>query len=400
MATNPPLNFTPTGPVATPPAVLRADLVALAEELAPGLTAELPGALIEDLASTGTGVLIIVDQARVDSVSDLTPYAANPFVLNQQGEVFGVPQGLSANASVLEVFSGSPGYVISKGFTVGDGTYQYVTQDGGTVASDGTSQPIFFVCTTPGIFAVPPGTVTTIVTSVPSPYTLTVTNPEAGIPSESAESVEAYRARILQAQRVTAQGAPAFLKTLLEKVPGVQTRLVSIRIVGTLYEVICGGGDPLQVAGAIYQGVSTVGLLTGSTESGLRNVTATIYDAPDQYQVVYVSPPQQTVLIACTWNTSLPNFVSSAAVDQLIIGAEQAYVNGVVVGQGINLLVLQEQVQAAVAPVLDPVNLTTLIFAVTINGTLTPPTAGTSVVPSDVESYFFCSATGATSSQG
>jgi hypothetical protein len=395
-----PLLFTASGPQATPPATLNAALIAGVAAEAPGYTASLPGLLISDLANTGTGALVVQDQARVDAVNSVTPYTANPFVLAAQGLVLGVPQGLSSNASVIEVFTGSPGYVIAPGFTVGDGTNQYVTQDGGTVGSGGTSQPIGFIATNSGMFAIPGGSVNQVITSVPGGFTLTVTNPVAGVPAESAETVEAYRARVLQGQQATCSGAPTMIKTLVSKVPGVQTRLLSVRVVGTLYEVICGGGDPLQVAGAIYQAVSTVGLLTGSTESSLRNVTATIFDAPDQYQVVYVNPPQQVVLIACTWNTNLPSFTASAAVDQLIVGAEAAYVNSVIVGQGINLLVLQEQVQAAVASVLDPVNLTTLQFAVTIDGTLTPPTAGTSVVPSDPESWFFCSPTGATSSQG
>ena len=69
-------------------------------------------------------------------------------------------------------------------------------------------------------------------------------------------------------------------------------------------------------------------------------------------------------------------------------------------GQPINLLVLQEQVQAAIASVLAPINLTTLQFVVTINGFPVSPTAGTSIIPSDPESYFYISATGATSAQG
>lgn len=394
-----PLLFGPAGPVPTPPATLQQQLIADIAAEVPGYTAVLPGSLIEDMSSTATGALVVQDQARVDTVNSVTPYAANAYILAMQGAMLGVPQGLSANASVLVVFTGSPGYVIPPGFIVSDGANQYVIQDGGTVASGGTSQSLFAVATNNSVFAIPAGSVTTVVTSVPSPYTLTVTNPIAGVPAESAETVEAYRARVIQGIQVATTGTPTYIKTLVNMVPGVQTRLLSVRVVETMYEVICGGGDPLQVAGAIYQAVSTVGLLTGSTTT-LRNVTATIYDAPDQYQVVYVNPPQQTVLIACTWNTNLPSYTAASAVNQLIIGAEAAYVNSVVVGQGINLLVLQEQVQSAISSVLNPVNLTTLQFAVTINGVLTPPTAGTSVIPSDPESYMFCSATGATSAQG
>jgi len=79
--------------------------------------------------------------------------------------------------------------------------------------------------------------------------------------------------------------------------------------------------------------------------------------------------------------------------------AVQSYINGITVGQPINLLVLQEVVQTAIASVLDPINLTTLQFVVTINGSVASPTAGTSIIPSEPESSFFVSPTGVTSVQ-
>lgn len=393
-----PLLFDASGPVATPPAMINAAIIAGAEA-APGYTATLPGTLLEDIASTDTSAVVIPDQARVDAVSSVTPYAANPFVLAQQGQMYGVPQGLSANGSVYEVFTGSPGYVIAPGFTISDGTYQYVIQDGGTVGSGGTSQPLFAVATAPGIFAIPEGTVTTIVSAVPSPYTLTVTNPLAGTPATGTETIADYRSRILDAGKVSISGSPAYIKTLVRAVPGVSARLVSVRQVGAAYEVICGGGDPYQVAGAIYQGVSHVGLLTGSTRS-IRNITVSLYEAPDTYQIVFVNPPQQIVTLGVLWNTTLPNFTAGAAVNQYIVLAGQAYLNSIFVGQPINLMVLTEQIQAAIASVLSAINLTTLIFSVTINGIPSPPSAGTSIISSDPEGYFFASATSVTSVQG
>jgi hypothetical protein len=342
----------------------------------------------------------VIDQARVDAVNNVSPYAANAYVLAQLGAMFGVPQGVSANGNANVVFTGSPGYVIPPGFIVTDGSNQYSVQDGGTIGSGGTSPPLYVVATASGTFAIPANTITTVVTSVPSPYTLTVTNPLAGVPAIAAETTDAYRNRMLQAFAVSIQGTASYLKTLLLALPGVSPRLVSVRQSGSAWEVICGGGDPYQIAGAIYAGVSQIGLLTGSSISSLRNVKVSIFDAPDTYTIVYVSPPQQVVTMACTWNTQLANFSASAAVNQYIIGAEQAYVNSIIVGQPLNLLVLQDQVQAAVSSVLSPDNLTTLIFAVTINGIPVSPSAGTSLIPSDPESWFFCSATGATSTQG
>jgi hypothetical protein len=368
--------------------------------MAPGYTADLPGSLIEDISSTDVGALVTIDQVRVDTVNSVSPTTANPYILAQQGLQFGLPQGVSANGSVYEVFAGSPGYVIPPGFTVGDGTYQYVIQDGGTVATNGYSQPLYAVSTNSSTFAIPPNTVKQVITSVPSPYTLTVTNPLAGVLALAPETTQAYRSRILLASQVSISGTQAYLKTLLLAVPGVSPRLVSVRQIGTMWEVICGGGDPYQVGGAIYAGVSSIGLLTGSPISSGRNVTVSLFDAPDSYSVVFVNPPQQTVTLAFVWNTTLANFTSGGAVDQYIISAGQAYINAIPVGQPINLLVLQQQVQDAVSSVLPPASLTTLEMTVTINSVVVSPTAGTHIIPSDPESSFYVSPSGVTSVQG
>jgi len=393
-----PLLFGATGPVATPPATLQAALIAGVSATNPGYTASLPGSLIEDISSTDVGAMTVVDQARVDAVSNVTPYGSNAYTLAAQGAMLGVPQGTSANGSAYVVISGTPGYVIPTGFVVGDGTNQYTIQDGGVVGGGGSTPSLYVVATNTNTFAIPAATITQIITSVPTGYTLTVTNPLAGVPAQAAETTEAYRARVLIATTVAVTGTPNYLKTLLYAVPGVNPQLVAVRQSGSLWEVICGGGDPYQVAGAIYAAVSNVGLLTGSATTA-RNVTVSIYDAPDTYSVIFVNPPQQIVTCAVLWNTTLANFTAAAAVNQYIIGATQAYINSIVVGQPINLLVLTEQIQTAVSPVLLPINLTTLQFTITINGTPVSPTAGTSIIPSDPESYFYISPSGATSVQ-
>lgn len=397
--TNTPLLFNSSGPVATPPATLLANLIALVQQMAPGYTASLPGSLIEDLSSTAVGALITQDQGRVDSVSNVTPYGANAFVLAAMGQMLGVPQGGPSNGNVDVVFAGTPGYVIPKGFIISDGTNQYSVQSAGVIGAGGFSQTLFAVATNSGIFAIPSASVNVTVTSVPSPYALTVTNALAGVSAQAAQTIESYRAQVLEAMQVAISGTQTYLKTLLYLVPGVSQRLVSVLQVASAWEILCGGGDPYQIAGAIYASGTNIGLLAGS-QTTIRNVNASLFDAPNTYNVVFVNPPQQVVTVAATWNTTLTNFTAAAQVNQLISGAEQAYINSIIVGQPINLLVLQEQVQTAIADVLAPVNLTKLSFAVTINSIPASPTAGTSIIPSDPESYFFCSPSGATSVQG
>ncbi|WP_175040092.1 hypothetical protein [Burkholderia contaminans] len=464
--------MTAAGPVATDPTTLRQNLVNGVAAEVPDYTANLPSSLIEDIASTDVGALTTIDQARVEAVNSVTPYGANAFVLAQLGGQFGVPQGTSANGNVYVVFTGPAGYVLPPGFVVGDGANQYALQDGGVIQSTGQSAQLYAVATSSGTFAIPQGTVNQIITSLPSEYAglITVTNPQAGIPATSAESPQVYRGRVLQAGRVASVGTPAFLKTLLGKITGVQQRLVSINQVSGGWQIVCGGGDAYAVAAAILQGAGDIALLqgsqlgitsmtaanpvvvqtnlasgyavgqtftvTGATPSAFnrtytvasvsgnsittttngtgfgtytsgatfspnpRDVNVSLFQNPNTYNVPFVNPPQQVVTLAVTWNTTLPSFTAGSSVNQLAAPALQSYLNSIYAGQPINLNEMTATFLDAVSSVIDGPNVTTLNFAVTINGVTATPAAGTDIITSDPESYFFCSATGVTVSQG
>lgn len=401
---NVPLIMTSAGPQPTPPATLNQNLIAGVAAEVPDYTANLPGLLIEDLSSTATGALVTIDQARVDAINSVTPYGANAYILAQQGVMLGIPQGTPTNTSVNVVFSDTlaPGYVLPAGFVVGDGTYQYVLQDGGIIQTGGSTAPLFAVANQSGSWSVPAGTVNQLVTSLPTPYNtqITVTNPLAGTAGNpSAETPQSYRSRIMQANQVAGQGTPSYIATLIKAIPGVTPRLVTILQTSLGWEVICGGGDPYAVAFAIYQGVLDLSTIVGSITSG-RNISVTITDSPNQYTITYVNPPQQVVTVNAVWNTNLPNFTAGAQVNQLGSTAIQNYINAIIVGQPINVFAMEDAFQQAVSSVLPIPNLTRLVFSVTVNATPISPTTGTGIIPSDPESYFAISASGVAVAQG
>ena len=261
-----PIVITTAGLQPQAPATLRAEIVAKVSATNPGITTDLPGTLIEDVVSTDVASLSITDSAKVETVNSLTPYGANAFLLNQLGQVFGVPLGQASNTSVFVIFTGTPGFVIAKGFVVSDGSYQYVLQTGGVIGSDGQSPQLYALADSAGTWAVPAGTVTQLVTQPPSPFTLAVVNPEAGVPGTGAESEASYRARVLQAQLAASQGMAALLRTFLGNVSGVQPRLIGIQqqeAGGWL--IIVGGGDPYEIGYAIATALFDVSTLVGST---------------------------------------------------------------------------------------------------------------------------------------
>ena len=269
-----PIVMTLAGAQPTPPATLLAQLIAAVTATNPGYTANLPGTLVEDISSTDVFAVALSDQARVELVNSLTPLGANLFLLNQLGQIYGVYQGAASNPSVYCVFTGPAGWVIAQGFTVSDGTYLYTVQDSSVIATGGTSSPVYCLATQSGSWSIPAGSVTQVVTSVQNGVTITVTNPQAGTPGGAAETEASYRARVLQAGLAASQGMPSYLKTLLSQVPDVQPRLISIQqpVTGVGWEVICGGGDPYEVANAIFQGLFDITALTGSVMS-VSNIT-------------------------------------------------------------------------------------------------------------------------------
>ena len=271
-----PIVLSTAGYVPQTPASLNAQLIAGVTNTNPGYTANLPGTLIEDISSTDVFAMLQMDSSIAEIINSITPYGSNAFLLNALGNVYGVDPQAETNTSVFVQFTGTPGYTIAQGFVVSDGTYQYVLQDGGIIESGGTSGLLYALATVSGTWAVPANIVTELITSVPSTVTLSVTNPNAGLPATTSEDEVSYRARVLQAGLALSMGAASYLKTLLRNIPGVQSRLVSVRQVNSnpsQWEVICGGGDPYAVANAISSALFDINDLTGSVlqVSGITN---------------------------------------------------------------------------------------------------------------------------------
>lgn len=263
-----PIVFTAAGPQPQLPTELLARLLAYVESFNPGFTATLPASLIEDISSTSVGAIALCDQAWVDLLNSIAPSRANPYLLNILGQIYGPKPNAPTNTSVFVVFSGPPGFLVAEGFLVGDGTYQYQVQyPGGIVSADGATEPLFCIATVPGTWAVPENTVDQLLSSVPSTISLSVTNPSTGIPGNpDVETEQSYRARVMQAGLATAQGTPNMLRALVGEVEGVQQRLIGVRLSDGRWEIIVGGGDPYQVAFAIYLALGPgIASLTGST---------------------------------------------------------------------------------------------------------------------------------------
>jgi hypothetical protein len=138
----------------------------------------------------------------------------------------------------------------------------------------------------------------------------------------------------------------------------------------------------------------------GELTPNSRNQTVTINDYPDVYSVTFVVPPVQSVSISLTWNTISTNAVSASSMASVGAQALVNYINSIPVGLPINLFELQNAYQIATASILPTNLLTRMVFAVSINGVLTSPQAGTGIIEGDPESYFLTDLTQISISQG
>lgn len=265
------LSVTEAGAQPTSPVTLWTNLITLVAQYNPGYTI-LPAGLIEDLASTATYAIALLDAAAVELINSMTPFSANPWLITQLGSIYGVPQGVGSNTSVFVVFSGTVGFPVPVGFLVSDGTHTYALQEGTVIGGGGSSSPAFCLATQPGTWAVPAGTVNVLGSSVPGAITLTVTNPLAGTPSPGPQTQAEYDAQVLAAGLVSGQGNTSMFKTLVQQVSGVQGRLVSVRQVTGGWEVLVGGGDPYEVANAIVASGLDISVLQPSV-IGITAVT-------------------------------------------------------------------------------------------------------------------------------
>lgn len=383
-----PTVITSAGLQPIPPTTIRQNIVDEATALSPGLTANLPGSLIEDIASTITAGVAQAQQAMIDTIAGVTPYGANVPMLYALGAERGIEQGIGYNVSVYVNFTGSPGYVINKGFLVTDGTYQYVVQDTGIIPAVG-GVSLYCLATVAGSWAVPANTVTMTSSSVPSSIIVFVDNPLPGNPGGSAETEQSYRARVLQAGLVASSGMPSMVKALVGRINGVESNLISVATGSPYgYKIIVGpAGDPYLIATAIYQAVFDPTILIGSTDLA-RNVSIIIDSYPDVYTILFVRPVMQTLAILINWATSNPYYAPDAAIATLAQQPIIDYINGLSIGDPINLFSLTNIFQDAISPAVPTQSLSKLTIYITIDGVLTPPVTGESLVYGNSEGYF------------
>jgi len=106
------------------------------------------------------------------------------------------------------------------------------------------------------------------------------------------------------------------------------------------------GGDPYEVAYAIYKSVPYISILINdvSNPSGSevekKTILITVY--PDVYQVPLVVPSSQNVMVLITWASAAKTYIDPAGVAKAVQPNIADYVNAIAVGQPINIFQMQD----------------------------------------------------------
>ncbi|HHV6210770.1 TPA: baseplate J/gp47 family protein, partial [Salmonella enterica] len=215
----------------------------------------------------------------------------------------------------------------------------------------------------------------------------------AGLPGAQEQTFSSYRAQVFQAGMYGVQGTPDCYRIELKNVYGVQENLISYRQ-ATLgrWVAVVGGGDPYEVAYAIYKAVPDISILTNdvSNPSGApvekKTIAITVY--PDVYQVPFVVPSSQNATIMITWNTASTTYIDPDGIAKAVQQNIAGYINAIAVGQPINIFEVQDIFLSSVSGLVAPSLVSMIDIQVGINGKIVPPAADSSLVYGDTYAYF------------
>ena len=121
-----------------------------------------------------------------------------------------------------------------------------------------------------------------------------------------------------------------------------------------------------------------------------KTIPVTVY--PDVYQVPFVVPSSQNVVVLITWNSASTTYIDPAGVAKAVQQNIADYVNAIAVGQPINIFQIQDIFLKSVEGLVAASLLSMIQVQIGINGAIKPPAPESSLVYGDTYAYFSTSA--------
>lgn len=316
----------------------------------------LPADLRENLIQTGAIVSVKMQDMVSNMLNGIGPDFANDFMFIQLGNAFGLQMKNYQYASVTIEFTGTSGTIITTDIQVtnSDGSITVSPNAEVTIGTTGVASVLCYTSeeTTEEI----PADTMTVLTTANSNITA-VNNPNAGTSGLDAETIDEFKERVYTELQSARNGTAARCRSLLSDLDGVETRLMkfnetSITVDTYVYkgiEVIVGGGDDAEVAGAIFQAfMQTKNLISDpSDDDTSRTVTQTINLYNSTFEINYTRPKE--ILLGLTIEITFSDDIStsSTVILSLLQPEFEDFFDEFTLGQQVNKLSLNSIVMSA-----------------------------------------------------
>lgn len=350
-------SFTAEGYIPDTASELYDDLETEAAAEVDGFTG-LPSELRENLIQCAAIASVKMQDMVSSMINGIGPDYANDFMFVQLGNSFGLKMKNYQYASVTLNFVGTVGSIILKGTQVTNSTASITvaTNEEITIGSTGTGSVLAYATeeTTDTIAA---DTMTVLVAA--NSNITSVTNSVAGTSGIEAETIEEFKERFYEEIQSSRYGDIARAYSNLSKLDGVETRLIkfnisSITISTYIYkgiEVIVGGGDDAEVAGAIFKAfLQTKNLISDPSNSETdRTVTQVINLYNSSFDITYTRPKEIDVEMTVDIEFSDDITTSATVILSLLQPTFEDFFDDFLLGQSVNKKLLDYTIMNSLA---------------------------------------------------
>ena len=323
---------------------------------------------------------VIVEMKMQDGVNSLmngiSPDFSNDFMFKQLGSSFGIYPKDAERGQVTLTFSGTAGTIIPIGTRAKNTTNLTTVQTlvRGIIGSTG-SIGLLAESISAYIIPIPATTITVMVDSITG---VTVTNASAGTAGLAAQTIEEYKPTVYNEIQSARFGGITRAYSLLEKITGVQRRLIFFRplelILSAKYyqgiEAVIGGGDDYEVAAALFESfLQTKNLLSSpSNAETARTVSKTITLYNSTFPIKFTRPKLITAIMGL--NISI---VGTSTTKELLEGllkpVFESYFNTANVGTAVSKAALDDATYTSLKTAgIFPYNISALTYTFSLGG--------------------------------
>lgn len=349
------------------PQELRDSLQEFLKQNVPNYTAR-PADILSNLLDGGVAFGMYFVQQLQSYFNGYAPSYGDDFLLELRASEQGLRRKSSFKSSVDIQFT-APAFTIIPEQTpiTGNNLPTYYTQESAVVGSTGIII-LKAYCDDENIPQIGVGQLDQIGISLQN---VTATNTSAPTQPQDEESFDDFAKRVQLAWSSPRGGSVSYLLSQLKGLDGVVQRATSLQVNSNgTYEVIIDGGDPLEIAWAMFNGggiLPNVFVSNPSQGQSIRTVTQNLTLNAQSIPFKFTRPLQVPLEILITLKTRGLSMTSEEAT-KITTSAMESYVNGLQLGESINQVGIQNAfLEAFLTNGITTANIATPSLTISVN---------------------------------